>query len=62
MLDKRKEESQNSRKPLRRFDPMLRRTLIPALLFLCALPLRAQVEARQAMPGEAGKAAQNHAD
>jgi hypothetical protein len=58
MLDKRKEDRQNSINPLRRFGYMLRRTMIPALLFLCAFPLRAQVEARQATPEEVSKAAQ----
>jgi hypothetical protein len=37
---------------------MLRRMMIPVVLFLCAFPLWAQVEARQATPWEAGKAAQ----
>jgi hypothetical protein len=57
VLDKRREERQNSRKLLRRFGSMLRRMMIPAVLFLCAFPLRAQVEARQATPEEVKKTA-----
>jgi len=36
---------------------MLRRMMIPAVLLLCAFPLRAQVEARQATPEEVKKTA-----
>jgi len=36
---------------------MVRRMMIPAVLFLCAFPLRAQVEARQATPEEVKKTA-----
>lgn len=37
---------------------MLRRITLPAALLLCAFPLLAQVEARQATPEETGKTAQ----
>lgn len=37
---------------------MLRRIMLPAVLLLCAFPLFAQVEARQATPDETGKSTQ----